>query len=101
MWCYHVFRYYYVVGGSINSMTIGGIFPAGGDSRFGFICDTVTLWCITIPIGALAAFVFKCPVLVVYFLLNQDEIVKLPVVYRHYEKYECVRNLTQKEDTFC
>nr|WP_297936327.1 MATE family efflux transporter [uncultured Lachnoclostridium sp.] len=91
---------YYVVGGSINSMTIGGIFPAGGDSRFGFICDTVTLWCITIPIGALAAFLFKWPVLVVYFLLNQDEIVKLPVVYRHYKKYEWVKNLTQKVDAF-
>ncbi|HAU87759.1 MAG TPA: MATE family efflux transporter, partial [Lachnospiraceae bacterium] len=64
------------------------------------ICDTVTLWCITIPIGALAAFLFKWPVLVVYFLLNQDEIVKLPVVYRHYKKYEWVKNLTQKVDAF-
>lgn len=85
---------YYLVGKSINSMTIGGIFPAGGDSRFGLLCDAVTLWGITIPIGCLCAFVLKFPVLTVYFVLNLDEIVKLPVVYRHYKKYKWLRNLT-------
>lgn len=85
---------YYLIGKSVNSMTIGGIFPAGGDSRFGLLCDTVTLWCITIPLGCLCAFVFKLPVLVVYFVLNLDETVKLPVVYRHYRKYGWVKNIT-------
>lgn len=85
---------YYLVGKSVNSMTIGGIFPAGGDSRFGLLCDTVTLWCITIPLGYLCAFVFKFPILVVYFVLNLDEIVKLPAVYRHYKKYGWVKNIT-------
>lgn len=32
--------------------------------------------------------------LIVYFVLNLDEIVKLPVVYRHYKKYKWLRNLT-------
>ncbi|MCM1088793.1 MAG: MATE family efflux transporter [Muribaculaceae bacterium] len=85
---------YYLAGKSINSMTIGGIFPAGGDARFGLLCDAVTLWCITIPLGCLCAFVWDFPVLVVYFVLNLDEIVKLPVVYRHYKKYQWVKNLT-------
>lgn len=86
---------YYLLGKSINSMTIGGIFPAGGDSRFGLLCDTVTLWCITIPLGCLSAFVLKLPVPVVYFVLNLDEIVKLPVVYRHYRKYRWINNITE------
>lgn len=86
---------YYLVGKSINSMTIGGIFPAGGDSRFGLICDAVTLWCITIPLGYLCAFILKLPILAVYFVLNLDEIIKLPVVYRHYKKYGWVNCLTQ------
>ncbi|MBD5479064.1 MAG: MATE family efflux transporter [Lachnospiraceae bacterium] len=85
---------YYPIGKSINSMIIGGIFPAGGDSRFGLFCDMVTLWCITIPLGCLCAFVFKLPVLVVYFVLNLDEIVKLPAVYWHYKKYGWVKNIT-------
>lgn len=85
---------YYIAGKSINCMTIAGIFPSGGDSRFGLICDTVTLWCITVPLGCLSAFVWKLPVLAVYFVLNLDEVVKLPVVYRHYIKYGWVKNLT-------
>ncbi len=85
---------YYLAGKSVNCMTIGGIFPAGGDSRFGLLCDAVTLWCITVPLGCLCAFVFKFPVLFVYFVLNLDEIVKLPAVYRHYRKYGWVKNIT-------
>lgn len=78
---------YYMVGKSVNGTTIAGIFCAGGDSKFGFLCDTVTMWCITVPLGLLTAFVLKLPVLAVYFIVNLDEIVKLPAVYRHYKKY--------------
>ena len=87
---------YYLVGKSVNSMTVGGIFPAGGDSKFGLFCDTVTLWCITIPLGCLCAFVWKLPVTVVYFVLNLDEIIKLPAVYKHYKKYGWVKNITER-----
>ena len=87
---------YYLVGKSINTTTIGGIFGAGGDTRFGLICDTVTLWCVTVPLGCFAAFVLHWPVTAVYFVLNLDEIVKLPVVYRHYKEYAWVNNLTQE-----
>ncbi len=85
----------YMVGKSVNATTIGGIFCAGGDSRFGFLCDTVTLWCMTVPLGFLAAFVFQFPVIIVYLIVNLDEMIKLPAVYRHYRKYKWVRDLTQ------
>ena len=88
---------YYVVGKSINAMTIGGIFPAGGDTGFGLKCDAVTMWCFAVPLGCLAAFILKLPIPLVYFTLNLDEIVKLPVVYRHYKKYKWVKNLTEME----
>lgn len=86
---------YYVVGKAMNMTTISGIFPAGGDSKFGFVCDTVTMWCVTVPAGLLAAFVFRLPVVIVYILINTDEIVKLPAVYRHYKKYNWLKNLTR------
>ena len=88
---------YYMIGKSINGTTISGIFCAGGDSKFGLICDTVTLWCITVPLGFLGAFVFHWPVLTVYFIVNLDELIKLPAVYLHYKKYKWVRDLTVKE----
>ena len=85
---------YYIAGKSVNCMTIGGIFAAGGDSKFGMLCDSVTLWCITVPLGCICAFILKLPVMVVYFVLNLDEILKLPVVYKHYKKYKWIKNLT-------
>lgn len=88
---------YYMIGKSVNSTTIGGIFCAGGDSKFGFICDAVTLWCITVPLGLIAAFIFDLPVLVVYFIVNMDEIIKLPAVYKNYKKYKWVKDLTVVE----
>lgn len=85
---------YYITGKSVNCMTIGGIFAAGGDSKFGMLCDSVTLWCIIVPLGCICAFILKLPVMVVYFVLNLDEIIKLPVVYKHYKKYKWIKNLT-------
>ena len=90
---------YYVVGKAMNMTIISGIFPSGGDSKFGLKCDTITMWCVTVPIGLIAAFVLKLPVVVIYALINIDEIVKLPAVYIHYKKYKWLNNLTRKEET--
>ncbi len=89
---------YYLVGKSVNSTTIAGIFCAGGDSKFGFLCDMITMWCITVPFGLITAFLFRFPVLAVHFIINLDEMIKLPAVYLHYRKYKWVKNLTVKEN---
>ncbi len=85
---------YNMVGQAINVMTINGVFSAGGDTKFGFICDTVTMWAYSIPFGVLAAFVFRLPVAAVFFVITLDEIVKLPAVYRNYKKYRWLKDLT-------
>ena len=87
---------YYIIGKSINCTVIAGIFPAGSDTRFGLICDTVTMWCVVVPAGLIAAFVLKLPVLGVYLVLNTDEIIKLPVVYWYYKKYRWLKNITRE-----
>lgn len=87
-----------LIGMSNNSAIISGIFPAGGDTKFGFICDTITLWVIVVPLGMLAAFVWDLPIWVVYIFINMDEWVKIPAVFHHYKKYKWVRNLTLQED---
>ncbi len=89
---------YYVIGKSVNCTTIGGIFCAGGDSKFGFLCDTVVMWCITVPLGLIAAFIWKLPVVAVYFIVSLDELLKLPAVYINYKKYKWVKDLTIKEE---
>lgn len=88
---------YYMVGKSVNSTVIAGIFCAGGDSRFGFFCDTVVMWLIAVPAGLIAAFLLELPVAAVFFIINLDEMLKLPAVYRHYKKYLWVKDLTVRE----
>lgn len=85
---------YYIIGNALNSTIISGIFPSGGDTRFGMICDLITLWACVVPLGLIAAFVLKLPVLAVAFILTLDEFVKIPAVYLHYKKYKWVKNIT-------
>ena len=86
---------YYVMGAAVNTTLIAGVFRAGGDSRFGLICDTVDMWCYAGPLGFIAAFVLKLPVLVVYFLLCTDEFVKWPWVIKHYLSKKWLKNITR------
>ena len=86
---------YYVMGAAVNTTLIAGVFRAGGDSRFGFICDTIDMWCYAVPLGFLAAFALKLPVLWVYFLLCTDEFVKWPWVIRHYRSGKWLNNITR------
>lgn len=88
---------YYIIGNSLNSTVIVGIFPAGGDTRFGMICDVITLWGVVVPLGLVGAFVLKLPVIAVAAILTLDEFVKLPAVYRHYMKFRWLRNITREE----
>ena len=86
---------YYVMGQAVNTTLIAGVFRAGGDSRFGAICDTVDMWCYSVPLGFLAAAVLKLPPLWVYFLLCTDEFVKWPWVIGHYRSRKWLRNITR------
>ncbi len=86
---------YYVMGAAVNTTLIAGVFRAGGDSRFGFICDTIDMWGYGVPLGFLAAAVLKLPPLWVYFLLCTDEFVKWPWVIRHYKSRKWLKNITR------
>ncbi len=87
---------YYIMGTAVNTTLIAGVFRAGGDSRFGLICDTIDMWGYAVPLGFLAAFVLKLPVLWVYFLLCTDEFVKWPWVIRHYRSQKWLKNITRE-----
>ena len=90
---------YYIMGSAVNTALIAGVFRAGGDTKFGLICDTIDMWVYAVPLGFFAAFVVKLPVLWVYFLLCTDEFVKWPWVIYHYRKGEWAKNIT-REDIF-
>ena len=88
---------YYIMGQSVNTMVVCGIFRSGGDVRFGLKMDIVAMWVYAVPIGFLAAFLFKLPPLWVYFILCLDEFVKMPVIIHHYKKKKWLCNITRAE----
>ena len=90
---------YYVMGTAVNTTLIAGVFRAGGDTKFGLICDTIDMWVYAVPLGFFAAFVLKLPVMWVYFLLCTDEFVKWPWVIKRYLSGKWAKNIT-REDIF-
>ena len=86
---------YYMLGQTFNTLVIAGIFRAGGNTKFGMICDTITMWCVSVPLSFLVAFVLKWPPLVVYFVICLDEFWKIPVVIKYYRSYKWLNNITK------
>ena len=87
---------YYVMGQAVNTTLIAGVFRAGGDSRFGFICDSIDMWLYAVPLGFISAAVLKLPPMWVYFLLCTDEFVKWPWVIGHYRSRKWLKNITRE-----
>lgn len=85
-----------ITGAAINTVLICGIFRAGGDAKFGFIMDCISMWVVSVPLGLLAAFVFKLSPIWVYFILYLDEFEKMPVVVIHYLKKGWLKNITRE-----
>ena len=83
------------MGTAVNGTMIAGIFRAGGDSKFGMVCDFFDMWCYAVPLGLISAFVLKLPPMVVYALLCTDEFVKWPWVFKHYKSNKWLNNITR------
>lgn len=92
-----IFSGFYVFAFSINTIIVCGIFPAGGDARYDAVSVFFAAWCFALPLALLGTFVFHWPVIVVYIVMNADEIVKLPWLYPRYKKYLWLNNLTREK----
>ncbi len=86
---------YYVIGQIMNTLIIGGLLRAGGNTRWGMKCDIITMWGVSVPVGFLCAFVLKLPPMWVYFILCMDEFWKMPYVLHYYRSYKWIQNITR------
>lgn len=86
---------FYMIGRTVNTVIINGVFAAGGDTLFDMYSLAVTMWGIAIPLALAGAFVFHWSVLAVYACTCLDECGKIPWVLLHFRKYKWVRNLTK------
>lgn len=86
---------YFVIAQAYNTTMIVGTFRSGGDSKFGLILDVATMWGGSILFGALAAFVWKLPLPIVYMILMCDELLKVPVTTIRYRSYRWLKDVTR------
>ena len=82
----------------INTLLISSFFRCGGDSRYGLLLDTVSMWGVAVPLGLISAFVLKLPPLTVYILMCTDEFAKMPFAIHHYRNGGWIKNITREID---
>lgn len=61
---------------ALSANILMGILRGGGDNRFVFWLEMSFLWFIAIPLGFIAAFVLKLPIVLVFLIIRSDEILK-------------------------
>ena len=67
-----------------NSMLTKGVLRGGGDTRFLLLADSSCVWFISLPLGALAGFVWHLSPGWIYFLLNVEFPLKGVVCFIRY-----------------
>ena len=73
-----------------------GIVRGGGDSKFVFINDLVSIWGIVLPLSFLGAFVFHWDPTIVLLCLNSDQIFKCAAAAIKANRYKWVKKLTRE-----
>ncbi len=91
-----IFHAAYMFAFAYNTVFTVGVFPSGGDTKYDAVSVFFATWCCAIPLALLGCFVFHWPVMAVYIVMCLDEIVKVPFIKRHYDKYLWLRNLTRE-----
>lgn len=86
----------YMIGRTVNTIVINGIFAAGGDTIFDMYSLAVTMWGLAVPLAIIGTFWLHWPVLVVYACTCLDEVGKIPWVMAHYKKGIWVKDLTRE-----
>ncbi len=85
------------VGTAYEMPVITGIIRGGGDAKFVFWNDLVSIWGIVLPLSFLAAFVFRWDPAVVVFCLNSDQVFKCAAGAVKANRYTWMKNLTRAE----
>ncbi len=81
----------------IDVVNIIGILRGGGDTRFTLVLDAMSIWCVSIPLGLLAAFVFKFPPVFIYLAIRMDSFFKVCFSLPRVLSGKWIRNVTRDD----
>lgn len=77
--------------------TATGIIRGGGDTKFCMYNDIISIWCIVLPVSALAAYKFGWSPVAVVACLNADQVFKGLAISIRCNRYKWVKKLTRDE----
>lgn len=78
-----------------NMVLLIGAIRSGGDTKFGMIIESLTMWGVGVPLAYLAAFTLRVPLAWVYVFLMGDELVKWLISMRRYFSRRWIHDLTR------
>lgn len=76
-----------------NMILGGGIIRSGGKTSYVMVIDLIGTWIFGVPLGLLAAFVWKLPIQMVYFALSLEECVRLGISFWVYHRGNWMQSL--------
>ncbi len=79
----------------LNMILAGGILRSGGNTKYTFAIDCIGTWVFGVPLAYLGAFVWRLPVYWVYFILSQEEVVRLLIAGCVFGREGWMQNLTE------
>ena len=83
-----------VIFAAITYTVLCGVFPSGGDTKYGLYLDGVVMWGWCVIVGSLGAFVFHLNPIWVFLIINLDEFIKTPLVLLRYSQNNWLKNIT-------
>lgn len=78
-----------------NMVLGGGIIRSGGKTRFIMAIDMAGTWLVGVPLALITAFVFRLPIGWVYFILSQEELVRLLLSFAVFRRRRWMNSLEQ------
>lgn len=81
---------------AFNCINIVGVLRSGGDTVFSMALDVSSIWCFGVPLVALATFVFRWPVEVIFLCTAIEEVPKLLIGLKRMLSKKWINDLTRK-----
>ena len=80
----------------VSNMTLFvGIFRSGGDTRFGFLLDSLSIWLVGVPLAYAGAFLFDLPVYFVFLMVMGEEFFKWIIAMFRFFSKKWINNLAE------
>lgn len=79
-----------------NIVSIVGILRGGGDAKYAFIVESITMWLIGVPLACIGAFVFKLQIQWVVLMVMAEEVVKMACSVVRLKSSKWIKNVVRE-----